>query len=356
MYDLHFEIQKLNEQLQASKQAHAHDIKMNELAVADIQEQYASNKRYSRKLKAEIKKLRQYKSQTESVNREYQILKKEKQKTPVEMFSKESEMKTIRELHQQLELAENYRLNKFTNEFIEYKAQGPQLRHQFLNDMSLLTNEMLNLDSKAKHIVNVQKWRDAIPESTKAITHDFYFQMRDLDGQKFKNYIEIYTSRDLKNYELLDRSQITFLVDHKVMRLPPGVVSIKIVHGRYGYTQPHPIITPVVAPKQVEVEEEPKVVPNTTLWSMYRSRYHSKYPPHGRTISLSQVRDLVYIIYSQRLSQRLTESSAPSAVDNLQQLLFDTLDKFYVLPEVVMKVSYELLTAIDSFKKQHYVR
>jgi predicted Holliday junction resolvase-like endonuclease len=68
-YDLNFEIQKLQEQLAESKAAHQQDIKSNEMALNDIQEQYASNKRYSRKLKAEIKKLRQYKLTTESVNR-----------------------------------------------------------------------------------------------------------------------------------------------------------------------------------------------------------------------------------------------------------------------------------------------
>jgi hypothetical protein len=275
------------------------------------------------------------------------------------MFSKEIEMKTIKELHEQLELAENFRLNKFTGDYIEMKSNVPQLRHEFLKDMNLLTNEMISLDIKAKNVVQVQEWKNSIPANMKGVTNDFYCQMRDLDGQKFKNYIEIFASIDGVNYELVDRSQITYLIEPKIMIIPPGTRQIKIVHGRYGYTLPHPTIEHSLKRLNDSNNIIPQAeinIPRSEIWAIYRKRYGTAYPSHARSISLSQVRDLIYIVYTEQMRLRLSAQTSTPQVENLQNMLMKTLDTFYSLPEVVMKVTFELLTAIDDFQKQHFVR
>ncbi|KAL0487369.1 hypothetical protein AKO1_000790, partial [Acrasis kona] len=264
-------------------------------------------------------------------------------------------------LHKQLELAENFRLNKFTNDLIQVKSNTQQLQHEFNNDLSLLQNEMVSLNIKAKSVIECNKWRNDIPGHLRAIDNTFYTAMKDLNSAKFKSYVEVFYSRDHgKEYHLLDRAPVTFLTQPKIMTPPDGhlITNIKIIHAKYGYAQPHPNIQYTIdycTQEQSEsghVGKEEVEQPDDLIWHEFRQRYKNRVPSIPRELTLSQTRDIIYIVYCHY--QNIHGRSIGAITESKQQVMFKALEQFFVMPEIVMKTCYEFLSAVCIYKNKHF--
>src|SRR5690606_9123813 len=95
-----------------------------------------------------------------------------------------------------------------------------------------------------------------------------------------------------------------------------------------------------------------RMIPETPLWKEYIIRYEKVIPDYVRNISLSILRDFIYIFYDRHECSRKAKRNKEKIL-TLKEIFYSTLDELFVLPNVVRKVTFEILSSIDKYKTKY---
>lgn len=286
---------------------------------------------------------------------EYNLAKRVAQNENTPIFSLDTQLCTMIHIGQQLEALENQRIDLYQNEITARGSAHQHLaRTNFINDISSVTEEMTLLTERIRQTALKKS------QANETVMHERIISpLRDIDSAKLKSGIEVFASHNNQDsWILLHRTQISNHFEPVILPINGSrLTHIKLLHSEYNYPASHPNPSDVLSQSKLfkEYSDPETKIPTSSLWSEYRNRYGTNVPYIPRKVQLLEVRDIVHRVFN--FWKKRHDKNAKGKGNESRTLVdafFSVIDRLYGVPAVVMKVSFEYLSAIELYRINHY--
>ncbi|KAL9643078.1 hypothetical protein ABK040_002814 [Willaertia magna] len=338
--ELQYQVEKAKNQMEKTKEELRKQKKYAENVIEDLKQKLEESEHKVSKLRLDVRQLRAVKEDNDKKKNQYSFSRKEIIGTLKEMHSLEEDTAMLKSLFSQLEILENKRIDDFESAYHKSKE-------------AMVDNYHYKQKKKLYIKDDECAWEHAIG-------NDLTSPMLGLDALSLRSYIEIYQSRNGKNFKTLYRAIVTPHYTPEILELPSGTTHIKVIHSKYNYTNPHPNIDEVISSSkchEIRSYKKPAVLeeatttltPANTVGKIIKSKFGTSAPSvKCRNMTLLQVREIIFDTYMIVLKGREHKKEK-----GLELAFIENLEKTFLLPEIVHKVSYEFLKAIDEYRLRH---